>query len=327
MQMPVDDEDLYWLIGILEGEGTFISASPSGRGIPVVRVVMTDRDVVERVGALIDRAVLPVRKRRPHYKTPYVTTIKGTPALTLMRAIYPMMGTLRQANIERSIASWRGHRARWTRPAARCSANDCPRPGARRGLCARHYDRWWKAKRRGATTDFGPLDPPTEVFQDVAGERDIDEANSFAWLSGLLEGEGTFSINRYSAEIAYPVISVHMCDQGIVERAGRLLGAPNVWRREPEKEGWSPTFVAAITGHHAAMWMRRLRESMGRRRKAAIDEALAAYHPIRLIDPPDSCVVPGCTEPHRGRGLCHKHYMMWSRDKAKGREARITPLR
>jgi hypothetical protein len=38
---------------------------------------MTDRDVVERVGALIDRAVIPVRKRRLHYKTPYVTTIKG----------------------------------------------------------------------------------------------------------------------------------------------------------------------------------------------------------------------------------------------------------
>lgn len=98
----VDDHDFYWLIGILEGEGTFISASPSGRGTPVVRVVLTDRDVVERVGALIDRAVLPVRKRRPHYKTPYVTTIKGAPALALMRAIYPVMGTLRRVSIARS---------------------------------------------------------------------------------------------------------------------------------------------------------------------------------------------------------------------------------
>ena len=323
----VDDQDFYWLIGLLEGEGTFIAASPSGRGIPVVRIEMTDRDIVERVGALLERAVIRVRKRRAHYKTPYVTTIKGAPALSLMRAIYPMMGKLRKVNIERSIASWRGHRARWKRPAARCSASDCPRPGARRGLCARHYDRWWKAKRRGATTDFAPLDPPAQAFGRAARDAEIDEVCSLAWLAGLLEGEGTFSINRYSAEIAYPVISVHMCDEGIVARAARLLGAPNVWRREAEKEGWSPTYVSAITGQQAATWMRQLRDAMGARRRAAIDAALAAYHPIRLVNPPASCVVPGCSEPHRGRGLCHKHYMMWSRDQKKGRAARITPLR
>ena len=288
---------------------------------------MTDRDVVERVGALLERAVIRVPKRRAHYKTPYRTTIKGAPALSLMRAIYPMMGTLRKVNIERSIASWRGHRARWERPAARCSASDCPRPGARRGLCERHYDRWWKANRRGAITDFGPHDPPAQVFGVATTDAEIDEVCSLAWLAGLLEGEGTFSINRYSAEIAYPVISVHMCDQGIVARAARLLGAPNVWRREAEKEGWSPTYVAAIAGQHAAIWMRRLRDSMGTRRRAAIDAALDAYHPIRLVDPPATCIVPGCSEPHRGRGLCHKHYMMWSRDQKNGRATRITPLR
>jgi len=30
---------------------------------------------------------------------------------------------------------------------------------------------------------------------------------------------------------------------------------------------------------------------------------------------------------HRSRGLRHTLYMMWSRDNANGREARITPLR
>jgi hypothetical protein len=75
------------------------------------------------------------------------------------------------------------------------------------------------------------------------------------------------------------------------------------------------------------MWMIKLRESMGERRRAAIDNALANYHPIRLIDPPATCIVAGCESPHRGRGLCHKHYMSWSRDVAKGRAPRITPLR
>lgn len=288
---------------------------------------MTDRDVVDRVGRLIERAVIPVRKRRAHHKIPWVTTIKGAPAVSLMRAVYPQMGRFRQAQIERAIASWHGHRARWPRPAARCAASDCSRAGARRGLCARHYDRWWKARRRGQTSEFGPVEPPAQVFGSIAGGAEIDEACTLAWLAGLLEGEGTFSVNRQSAHIAYPVISLRMCDEGIVTRVARVVGAPDVWLREPEQDGWSPTFVAAITGHHAATWMRRLRNSMGTRRTAAIDTALAQYHPIRLVDPPATCVVPGCSEAHRGRGLCHKHYMMWSRDKAKGREARIAPLR
>jgi hypothetical protein len=123
------------------------------------------------------------------------------------------------------------------------------------------------------------------------------------------------------------VIKVEMCAEDVVTRASRLIGAPSVRRMEPDHEGWSSTYVSVISGSDAAVWMHRLRDHMGHRRTEAIDSALTQYHPIRLIDPPDSCVVPDCTEAHRGRGLCHKHYMMWSRDKAKGRDARITPLR
>jgi hypothetical protein len=287
---------------------------------------MTDKDVVERVGALFERAVVPVRPRRPEYKTPYVTTIKGAPALGLMRAILPQMGSLRRPQIERAIASWQGHRARWARPAPTCSATQCRRPGSRRGLCERHYDRWWKAKRAGRPTTFGPSDPPIRLYGTTA-DGTLNDDCGVAWLAGLLEGEGTFTIGRYSPQIAYPVIGLNMCDQEIVTRAAGMLGAPSVNRREARQEDWSPTYVTAISGQAAATWMRRLRGLMGKRRRAAIDAALAEYHPIRLVVAPASCVVPDCEDPHRGRGLCHKHYMMWSRDRAKGDAARITPLR
>ena len=295
--------------------------------MPVVRVEMTDKDVVLRVGALLQRAVIPVRARKTHYKPSYVTCIKGAPAIALMRTILPQMGAVRQAQIKRAIASWQGHRARWQRPAVSCSATDCVRPVSRRALCKRHYDRWWKAKRRGETTEFGPLTPPDATFAETEVGADINDFCTLAWIAGLLEGEGNFAILRQSAAIAYPRIGLQMCDEGVVTRAARFMSAPSVMRREPEKDGWSPTYVAQVTGHLAAIWMRRLRDLMGDRRRGAIDAALAEYHAIRLVDPPASCVVPGCSEPHRGRGLCHKHYMMWSRDKAKGRAARIAPLR
>ncbi len=44
-----DDHDFYLLIRVLEGEGAFVAALPSGRGVPVVRELMTDRNVVEHV--------------------------------------------------------------------------------------------------------------------------------------------------------------------------------------------------------------------------------------------------------------------------------------
>ncbi len=144
-------------------------------------------------------------------------------------------------------------------------------------------------------------------------------------MAGLLEGEGSFIADR-SARLSYPVIKVEMCEQEVIERAARLLDT-RVWVVPPGTEGWRPTYVARIAGHRAAEWMRALRPYMGLRRTAAIDAALSAYHPVRLIAPPLVCVVEGCERSHRARGLCSAHYMSWSRDRAKGRVPRITPLR
>jgi hypothetical protein len=275
---------LYWLAGILEGEGTFMSGTPSNPNSPIARICMTDRDIVTRAALLLDRAVTPVRARQPHYKPPYITQIKGVEAVGLMRAMRTVLGPDRQRQIDHVIDSWTPRRIR----------------------------------SRAEMDRFMRLD----AFEFVA---DDDRASS--WLAGLLEGEGTFASTCDARWRCYPVVSVNMCDAAVVFRAARILGAAGVSMREPDRPEWRPTYVAKVGGAHAAKWMRTLRDVMGERRRAAIDAALAEYHPVYLVDPPASCVVAGCSEPHRGRGLCHKHYMMWSRDKAKGREARIAPLR
>ncbi len=109
--------------------------------------------------------------------------------------------------------------------------------------------------------------------------------------------------------------------------AAVVLGATGVYPETPRDPSWNTTYRTKVSGAAAADWMQRLRPMMGERRRAAIDAALDAYYPIRLPVAPEHCVVPGCTEPHRGRGLCHKHYMSWLRDKAKGRVPRVKPLR
>jgi hypothetical protein len=256
---------------------------------------MTDRDVVDRVAKLFGRAEVRLRRRKPHHELPYATTIKGAPATRVMYAVRPFLGRTRQLQIDLAISSWQ----------------------ARRG--PRH--------RRGArSSDFlSPLVPVADPSGTSQAQGQSPQACERAWMAGLLEGEGSFITNR-SARLSYPVIKVEMCEKEVIERAARLLDA-RVWFVPPGTEGWRPTYVAQIAGHRAAEWMRALRPYMGLRRTAAIDAALSAYHPIRLIAPPRLCVVEGCERPHRARGLCNTHYMSWSRHRAKGRVPRITPLR
>ena len=253
---------------------------------------MTDRDVVERVAKMFERAVIRLRRRKPHHKIPYATTIKGAPAAQVMSAVRPHLSTVRQHQIDRAISSWQ------TRTAPR------------------------RRSRAGGSEFLPPLMPSA---RPPGANGEALEASQRAWLAGLLEGEGSF-VAKHDARSSYPVIKVEMCDQEVIDRAALLLDT-RVWFVPPGGEGWRPTYVAQIAGHRAAEWMRAVRPYMGLRRTAAIDAALSAYRPVRLIAPPPLCVVDGCERSHRARGLCNTHYMSWSRDRAKGRVPRITPLR
>ena len=103
--MVIDPSEFHWLIGLLEGEGTFLAGPPSNPGLPIVRVSMTDRDVVQRVARLLDRAVVALRPRRQHHKVPFAVTIKGAPAVDLMLAVHDFMGLKRRTQIQRAIRS------------------------------------------------------------------------------------------------------------------------------------------------------------------------------------------------------------------------------
>ena len=256
---------------------------------------MTDRDVVDRVGNLFERAVIRLRRRRPHHKIPYATTIKGAPAVRIMYLVRPFLGKARQLQIDRAISSWQ------------------PRRSGRR-------------PRAGGNASLAHVRPVAVAAPDLFTVQGASqEACDRAWLAGLLEGEGSFLANC-EGRSSYPVIKVEMCEQDVVERVADLLNT-RLWVEAARTERWRPTYVAQIAGHHAAGWMGALRPYMGLRRTAAIDAALAVYNPIRLTEVPLTCVVPGCERPHRSRGLCNTHYMRWSRDRAKGRPPRITPLR
>lgn len=102
----VKEPDLYWIAGLLEGEGSFLKGPPSSPGLPAIQMVMVDRDVVSKAADLLGCGVGTVRPRQSHWKESYSIRLKGSRAVEWMRALRPLLGERRQRQIDRAIASY-----------------------------------------------------------------------------------------------------------------------------------------------------------------------------------------------------------------------------
>jgi hypothetical protein len=102
----ISQQDLHWLAGLLEGEGSFLAGPPSAPRSPAVQVSMVDRDIIERAGSLLGVAVMVVPSRRDGWRTAYSVRVRGAPAVLWMQRLRPLMGGRRQAQIDRAIASY-----------------------------------------------------------------------------------------------------------------------------------------------------------------------------------------------------------------------------
>lgn len=90
-----DRDDVVWLAGLLEGEGTF----DLQRGkYPRVRVAMTDRDVVGRAATLLGARVRLSMKPAP-YQATWHAEVQGDKATAVMKAVLPFMGSRRSGKI------------------------------------------------------------------------------------------------------------------------------------------------------------------------------------------------------------------------------------
>jgi hypothetical protein len=92
-------EDIYWVAGILEGEGCFSFDNKYGRK---VTVNMTDEDIILRLQAAtgLGRVYGPYNHSNGAHKVYYRWVVADRPSLArLLLAVYPLMGTRRQAKI------------------------------------------------------------------------------------------------------------------------------------------------------------------------------------------------------------------------------------
>lgn len=111
------------------------------------------------------------------------------------------------------------------------------------------------------------------------------------WLSGILEGEGSFGVRKVvrrgdtlhaPRRYSDPIIQLSMTDEDVVRRAAALLGA---WCNRYDKTGPNrkPRWATSVVSGRAAAWMTILCPLMGSRRQERIREVLAGWEAIRHL--------------------------------------------
>lgn len=108
--LNMDERDLYWLAGILEGEGSFLCGPPSSPRSCIIAMSTTDKDVAQKVAHLLDggrkiHAVSTARYAKRGWKQVYSTMLRGQKAFGLMALLRPLMGERRQGQIDVAMAS------------------------------------------------------------------------------------------------------------------------------------------------------------------------------------------------------------------------------
>lgn len=99
-----------------------------------------------------------------------------------------------------------------------------------------------------------------------------------AWVAGLLEGEGCFSINNANRATKSIRIQVTMADLDVLEKLQVIVGGGTI--RGPHKtrsKKHAPTYTWDLAGYHDCVnLINKVYRHLGERRRSKIDGILAA---------------------------------------------------
>ena len=101
MDVRLTDFELGWVVGLLEGDGTF-----TWTGVPRIAVRMTDKDTVQRFASIVQESVLGPYENVSDgavRRQVYMCAINGRKAVSLMGVLRRHMSHRRQDQIDRIL--------------------------------------------------------------------------------------------------------------------------------------------------------------------------------------------------------------------------------
>lgn len=105
-------EELHWLAGLLEGEGSFLKGPPSSPNQPRIGIQMTDYDIIWRVSKMFGvKYVQPRRYEKNGWKQCYCAVLRGSKAVDLMKRLRPLMGSRRKKQIDNALNGYKARKS------------------------------------------------------------------------------------------------------------------------------------------------------------------------------------------------------------------------
>ena len=107
-------ENIHWVAGLIEGEGSIMVGSPSRPNQPELRCEMTDEDVIQRLANELGATVHKKAARQENWKPTYVVSVRNATVVPILLELRPHMGIRRQEQIDRAVASYENLRGKLT---------------------------------------------------------------------------------------------------------------------------------------------------------------------------------------------------------------------
>ena len=153
-------KDIFWLAGLLEGEGCFADCPGGMPRSPriQIRLAMTDNDVVARASKIMGGSIYVNKKRTKGGKLVFHCSVWNARARGWMMTLYPLLGERRRQRIKQILGSWRSRPMQlasvsrtWRRVGKPLTLVNLCHPdqpyGGHRGLCASCYSRGSRRRR------------------------------------------------------------------------------------------------------------------------------------------------------------------------------------
>lgn len=100
------DNTLYWLAGLLEGEGSFTAPAPSEPKLPRISIEMTDEDVVQKAAGIFGVKYHRIAARKLSHQDSFKVNLKGRFAYQMMKQLYPLLSKRRQTQIDNALKNY-----------------------------------------------------------------------------------------------------------------------------------------------------------------------------------------------------------------------------
>lgn len=114
---PITPADLYWLAGLIEGEGCWLAKSyprkKAGKVVGRIKAIrllvwMTDLDVVQKAHRLLgEHTPIAIRPAHGNRQESYGLRVHGQRAVEWAMTLYSLMGTRRKAQIRKLLELWK----------------------------------------------------------------------------------------------------------------------------------------------------------------------------------------------------------------------------